>query len=98
MENVFAEFGLTIYGDNPWKLKNSRSFTETEINAIRSNTVVDSKFGKSVCFFLKGGGQSYIPLSNRGADAALGSSIDMSKAKLVTLTREGDNDIVRVEL
>ena len=98
MENVFSEFGLTIYGNNPWKVVNSRSFSETEINAIRSNTVVESQFGKSVCFFLKGGGQSYIPLSNRGADAALGSSIDMSNAKLVTLHRDGDGDIVRVEL
>jgi len=98
MENVFSEFGLTIYGDNPWKVINSREFTQTEVNAIRSNTVVDSKYGKSVCFFLKGGGQTYIPLSTRGGDAELGSSIDMSKAKLVTLHREGDGNIVRVEL
>lgn len=96
MENVFA--GLNIYGNNPWKLVASRSFNDTEISAIRSNTVVDSQYGKSVCFFLKAGGQTYIPVSNRGADPALGSSIDMAKAKLVTLHRDGDGDIVRVEL
>jgi hypothetical protein len=98
MNNVFSEFGLTIYGDNPWKVVNSRKFNENEIAAIRSNTVVDSKFGKSVCFYLKGGGQTYIPLSTRGNDATLGSSIDMAEAKLVTLHRDGDGDIVRVEL
>lgn len=98
MENVFSEFGLQVYGNNPWNVVNSRSFTATEVNAIRSNTVVDSQYGKSVCFFLKGGGQTYIPISNRGADAAIGSSIDMTKAKLVTLHRDGDGDIVRVEL
>ena len=98
MENVFSDFGLTIYGNNPWQLVNSRSFSEAEINAIRSNTVVESQYGKSVCFFLKGGGQSYIPLSTRGADAAVGSSINMGAAKLVKLHREGDGNIVRVEL
>ena len=42
--------------------------------------------------------QTYIPLSTRGADVAIGESIDMSTAKLVTLHREGDGNIVRVEV
>ena len=97
MENVFSDFGLTIYGNNPWQLVNSRSFSEAEINAIRSNTVVESQYGKSVCFFLKSGGQSYIPLSTQGADVNVGDSIDMNTAKLVTLHREGSGNILRVE-
>lgn len=97
MENVFVNGGLTTYGES-WKVVNSRSFSEQEIQAVRSNTVVNSQYGKSVCFFMKGGGQTYIPMSNQGADVALGSSIDMSAAKLVTLHREGDGNIMRVEI
>lgn len=94
-ENVFG--GLQVYGEN-WQKVNERTFNAAEIAAVRSNSVVNSQYGKSVCFFMKGGGQTYIPLSNQGADAALGSSIDMNTAKVVTLHREGDGDILRVEL
>ena len=96
MENVFGNGGLTIYGDS-WKVTNSREFTEAEKSAIRSNAVVNSEYGKSVCFFLKSGGQSYIPLSTQGADVNVGESIDMNTAKLVTLHREGSGNILRVE-
>ena len=97
MENVFGNGGLTIYGDN-WKVVESRNFTEAERNAIRSNAVVNSEYGKSVCFFLKSGGQSYIPVSTQGNDVNVGDSIDMTTAKLVKLHREGSGDIMRVEL
>lgn len=97
IQNVFGGSQLTVYGENPWKLVNSRSFSEAEKNAIRSNTVVQSQYGKSVCFYLKGGGQSYIPLSTRGTDIPVGGSIDMETAKLVELSREGDGNILRVE-
>ena len=96
MENVFGG-SLQVYGEN-WQKVNERAFNQDEINAVRSNSVVNSQYGKSVCFFLKGGGQSYIPVSKQGADPALGSSINMTTAKLVTLHREGDGDILRVEL
>lgn len=96
MENVFGG-SLQVYGEN-WQKVNERAFNAEEIAAVRSNSVVNSQYGKSVCFFLKGGGQSYIPVSKQGADPALGSSIDLTTAKLVTLHREGDGDILRVEL
>lgn len=97
MENVFGNGTLTVYGES-WMKVNERSFNEAEINAVRSNSVVNSQYGKSVCFFMKGGGQTYIPLSKQGKDAELGSSIDMTAAKLVTLHRDGDGNILRVEL
>ena len=97
MENVFVNGGLTTYGES-WNVVESRNFSSDEIQAVRSNTVVISQYGKSVCFFMKRGGQTYIPMSNRGSDAALGSSIDMNNAKLVTLHREGDGNILRVEI
>ena len=97
MENVFGNGGLTIYGDN-WKVIDSRNFTEAEKSSIRSNAVVNSDYGKSVCFFLKNGGQSYIPVSTQGNDVNVGDSIDMNTAKLVKLHREGSGDILRVEV
>ena len=97
MENVFGNGTLQVYGEN-WQKVSERAFNAEEIAAVRSNSVVNSQYGKSVCFFMKGGGQTYIPLSKQGADVELGSSIDMSAAKLVKLHREGDGDILRVEL
>lgn len=94
-ENVFG--GLQVYGES-WQKVSERAFNADEIAAVRSNSVVNSQYGKSVCFFMKGGGQTYIPLSKQGADVALGSSIDMAAAKLVTLYRQGDGNILRVEL
>lgn len=95
MENVFGS--LQTYGEK-WNVVASRPFNETEIAAVRSNSVVSSQYGKSVCFFMKGGGSTFIPMSTQGEQVELGSSIDMSKAKLVTLERPGDGKIVRVEL
>lgn len=94
-ENVFG--GLQVYGEN-WQKLSERNFNATEIAQVRGNSVVDSKFGKSVCFFLKKGGQTYIPISQMGRDPEIGSSIDMATAKVVKLHREGDGTIVRVEL
>lgn len=95
MENVFA--GLTSYGEK-WSVVATRAFNATEIGAVNSNSVVSSNYGKSVCFFMKGGKTHYIPLSNRGKQFNLGESIDMAKAKLVTLEKSGEGTIVRVEV
>lgn len=79
-----------------WAVKNTRDFTSEEINAVREAVVVPSSFGLSVCFFLKSGGQSYIPLSSTSSKGS-GEIIDMNSAKLVTLCKEGESDIFRVE-
>lgn len=97
MENVFVNGGLTIYGEN-WQVKGRRGFTDAEKGAVRSASVVDSKYGKSICFFMKTGGTMFIPMSNHGTQLGIGASVDMSKAELVTLGRTGDADILRVEI
>lgn len=79
-----------------WSVKNTRDFTSEEINAVKEAVVVPSSFGLSVCFFLKAGGQSYIPLSSTSSKGS-GEIIDMNSAKLVTLCKEGESDIFRVE-
>lgn len=94
MENVFAS--LVSYGEN-WQKVNERSFTEEECNAVRKATIQESKYGNSVCFFMKSGGCTYIPMSNQGVQHPVGTDVNIKDAKLVTLHRSGDGDILRVE-
>ena len=91
--NIFSS--LRVYAGK-WAVKASRAFSEDEINAVDHASVVDSQYGNSVCFFMKSGGQTFIPLSTNST-LSLGDDVDLSKAKLLTLGREGDADIYRVE-
>lgn len=93
MNNVFAS--LTNYADN-WKVVDSRAFNSEEIAAVKSASVVSSQYGSSVCFLMKSGGQTYIPLS-RDSELAVGDTVDLSQAQLLTLHRDGDDDIIRVQ-
>ena len=95
MSSIFD--AVKLY-NSEWTEVNNRKFTPEECAAVQGVSVVASQYGKSVCFFMKRGGQTYIPMSNHGNDAALGSSIDMHNAKIVTLHREGDGNILRVEI
>lgn len=93
MDNIF--FSPLI---ERWNLVEQRCFSDEEIKAVKSNIVVNSKLGKSVCFFMNRGGQCYIPLRENAEIIALGSSIDMKKVKLVTLHRDGDGNVLRVDI
>lgn len=86
---------LQLYAGN-WEVKAMRNFTPEEQSQVERAQVVESTYGLSACFFMKGGGQSYIPMSSNSKLGA-GDAIDMASAKLVTLGRQGDNDIIRVE-
>jgi len=44
---------------------------------------------------MRSGGQTYIPVS-RDSNFAVGDNIDLDKVQLLTLHRDGDEDIVRV--
>lgn len=92
--NVFDS--LTIYAGK-WQVKETRKFNEVEIAAVANAVVVDSEYGKSVCFFLNAGGQTYIPLSNNSSKN-IGDTIDVSQASLLTLSKKGEADIQRVEI
>lgn len=91
--NIFDT--LTVYAEK-WQVKNSRSFDANEIEAVESATVVNSDYGFSVCFMMKRGGRTYIPLSN-DSELGVGASVDMSTAKLLTLSKSGEKDILRVQ-
>lgn len=91
--NIFTK--LKQYAGK-WQLSSSRKFTTEEINAVERTEVVSSQYGNSVCFFMVGGGMSFIPLSNQ-SNVGVGESIDMHNAKLLTLSKQGEDDILRVE-
>lgn len=85
---------LPIYAGK-WAVKGRRKFNQEEIDSVEQATVVDSQYGMSVCFFMKGGGQTYIPLDNNSSKG-VGEIIDLTQAELLTLGRAGDADIYRV--
>ena len=91
--NIFS--ALRVYAGK-WAVKNSRDFSQDEIDAVDHAEVVDSQYGSSVCFYMKSGGQTFIPLSTNST-LGLGDSVNLANAKLLTLGREGDADIYRVE-
>lgn len=91
--NIFS--ALRVYAGK-WNVKESRSFTSDEIAAVQSATVVDSQYGQSVCFLMVSGGQTYIPL-DQNSSKATGDTIDLSKAELLTLSKQGEADIYRVK-
>lgn len=92
--NIFSK--LTIYAGK-WAVKASRAFNEEEISAVSKAQVVESQYGNSVCFFMKSGGQTFIPLS-QNSDLSVGEEVDLSKAKLLTLEKSGESDIYRVSI
>ena len=46
-----------------WAEKSCRDFTAAEVAEVTRAVVTSSDYGNSVCFYLKSGGQGYIPLS-----------------------------------
>lgn len=91
--NVFSS--LMVYAGK-WMLKSKRTFAAEEIAAVSKAEVVSSQYGNSVCFHMVGGGQTFIPLSN-DSTLSIGETIDLSKAELLTLGKDGESDILRVK-
>ena len=94
--NIFS--GLQVYGGS-WNVvaDKTRGFNAEELALIDRAEVVASEYGNSVCFFMKSGGQTYIPLS-RDSSLTVGDSVDITKAKLLTLHRDGSDDITRISI
>ena len=92
--NIFAS--LQVYAGK-WSVKSTRTFDAEEISAVKQAVVVPSQYGNSVMFTMVAGGQTYIPLA-QDASVAVGEVIDLSKAQLLTLSKDGESDIVRVSI
>ena len=91
--NIFSS--LRVYGGK-WAVKASRAFNQEELAAISSATVIPSNYGNSVCFMMVSGGQSFLPL-DQNSTLSVGETVDLSKAELLTLSKEGEADIYRVK-
>lgn len=81
--------------ETSWIVTNSRLFTSEEIAAVDRAEIVPSQYGNSVCFFMKGGGQTYIPLSEQ-SKLIVGDELDLKTAIIITLSRKGNDDIYRI--
>lgn len=92
--NIFA--GLQKYATK-FEVKDNRVFNVEELAEVVSAKVVASQYGMSVCFFMVDGCQKYIPVS-RDSVVSVGDVVDVNKARLLTLAKEGEEPIVRVEI
>ena len=80
-----------------WNLSNSRNFTKEEQSMIKSAKVVASQYGNSVCFNMVNGDVTFIPLSSNSS-LQVGDTVEVSKAVLQTLSRDGSNDVYRIDI
>lgn len=95
MSSLFSK--LQVYAGK-WNLKSSTPLDEEDKSLFKGASVVSSNYGLSVCFFLKSGGQSYIPVSNNSKSVEVGDSVDLNKVVIETLSKEGEDDIMRVKI
>lgn len=80
-----------------WRVIETRDFSEEELNFITNAVVVSGEYGPAVEFTRKDGKLSFIPLSQ---DSTLlpGDYVDLTKAKLLTLAKDGCENINRVDI
>lgn len=92
--NIFNN--LRVYAGK-WSVKETRAFSEEEKSSIAQAVVVPSQYGASVQFTMQGGDLTFIPL-DQNSQLAEGELVDLSKAQLVTLCKDGEADIYRVSI
>nr|DAH00757.1 MAG TPA: hypothetical protein [Crassvirales sp.] len=92
--NIFST--LKSYAGK-WSFKSSREFTPEELACVKEAVVVPSEYGNSCCFHMVAGNDKYIPM-DRDSEVPVGTFIDLTKAKLVTLQKDGEADIIRVSI
>lgn len=93
--NMFVEL-LDLKNKDGWRILERRPFSRSEIETTSRAEVIDSQFGNSVGFFPYSGGFFHIPLV-KYSSLAIGDIVDLSRANIVTLTKKGDGNIMRVE-
>ena len=81
-----------------WQVKSVDKFDAADAANVSKAEVVPSDFGQSVCMTLKSGGTKYLPVSNTSRALADGEQVNVAECNVVTLGREGDDDIYRIEV
>lgn len=95
LSGIFAAGNCRLYAGN-WEKIAERSLSDAEKSCITRAEVVESQYGPSCCFFLTTGQRAFYPVSSN-SDLKVGDAVDLEKAKIVTLYREGDGEITRIE-
>ena len=97
-ENIFAN--LRVYGAGQWKQKSSRKLNDTEKSQIVSAEVTQSDFENgpalSVCFTMVSGGKVYMPTHKDYMKHPVGTKLNVDDLSIVTLGKQGEADITRV--
>lgn len=82
-----------VYGGN-WSVKSVDKMPEAVAKQIRECHVVNGDYGLQLCLFLKSGGQIYKKLSVDHKRAE-GEVIKPEDLEVVTLSKPGEDDIIR---
>lgn len=80
-----------------WQVKSVSPMPQEDIEAVSSAHLVNSDYGLSVCFIMKTGNLHFIPL-DQNSEGAAGDAVDVSKASVVVLGKQGEADIQRIRL
>lgn len=79
-----------------WSEAGREKLSKAEVAQVESATVVEGQYGLSMCFVMKAGGKKFMPLS-RDSQLEEGDSVDIKSVEIITLEREGDEDIYRAD-
>jgi hypothetical protein len=79
-----------------WSEAGREKLSKAEVAQVESATVVEGQYGLSMCFVMKTGGKKFMPLS-RDSQLEEGDSVDVKSVEIVTLERDGDEDIYRAD-
>lgn len=78
-----------------WEVTERRKFNAEELASAKSAVVVEGDYNNAVKITIDGG-DVYIPVSENSS-LTLGQIVDLTKVELLTLSRPGDDDILRIE-
>lgn len=91
---------LMTYAVGNWSVTSEEKLSKEEIQSIDKVVVIEKEqdwgTSTSMCFFMKGGGQKYVPLS-RDSDLVPGEQVNPKSITIITLERDGDDPIYRAD-
>nr|DAL05034.1 MAG TPA: hypothetical protein [Crassvirales sp.] len=79
-----------------WSEAGREKLSKAEVAQVESAKVVEGQYGLSMCFLMKAGGKKFMPLS-RDSQLEEGDSVDIKSVDIITLERDGDDDIYRAD-
>lgn len=80
-----------------WEVTSIEPISKEDIEAVESAHIVNSQYGLSVCFVMKAGNVFYKPV-DQNSTCSVGDVVDLTKAKSITLSKQGEADIIRIRV